>query len=270
VSISPTFSPAPADAGNRRSRVLVVEDEEDVRALIVTLLDRAGFEVSEAGDGRHALHTFYEVEPDLVVLDVAMPDLDGWDVLQRIRDLANTPVLMLTAQADESARVRGLGAGADDYLTKPFGRQELVARVRALLRRSGSQPRVAQLYGDDYLTIDFRARQVLVGDRPVQLTPLEFRLLAALVRHPGQVLSREQLLELAWSDPYAVSLDEVKLYVMYLRKKLAPADPRSTPIENIRGFGYRYRPEAARVSHTGAATTKQPIEVSGKAPQHRE
>jgi len=252
---------SPADDGRGRSRVLVVEDDDDIRTLVRTLLERAGFEVSEAADGREGLRKFYEGAPDLVVLDIAMPELDGWQVLERMRDLADTPVLMLTAQSEESARVRGLGAGADDYVTKPFGRQELVARVRALLRRSGSQPHtLPELYGDEYLTIDFGSRQVQVGGRAVPLTPLEFRLLAQLVRHSGQVLSREQLLDLVWNDPHAVSLDEVKLYVMYLRRKLAPDDPRSTPIENVRGFGYRYRrPGAEHKRRGGTAREARPV-----------
>jgi DNA-binding response OmpR family regulator len=151
---------------------------------------------------------------------------------------------MLTARGDELERVRGLQAGADDYVVKPFGRQELLARVQALLRRAGREAgRQQEHYLDDRLTIDFAQRAVIFDGEAVSLTPLEFRLLGAFVRHPRQVLSREQLLELVWGDAYGVSGDQVKLYVGYLRRKLAPEDPAGAPIETVRGFGYRYRPD---------------------------
>ena len=225
------------------SRVLVIDDDPDIRGLVAKLLERAGLSVEQAEDGRAGLRALHKTPPDLVVLDVSMPDLDGWQTLERIRDLSDVPVLMLTARGDELERVRGLQAGADDYVVKPFGRQELVARVQALLRRAG--PRAAEQqehYADDHLTIDFGQRAVTFEGEAVSLTPLEFRLLAALVRHPRQVLSREQLLELVWGDSYGVSGDQVKLYVGYLRRKLAPEDPAGAPIETVRGFGYRYRP----------------------------
>jgi DNA-binding response OmpR family regulator len=225
-------------------RVLVIDDDDDIRGLVVELLRRAGLEVDEAGDGRAGLRAFHQTPADLVVLDVSMPDLDGWQTLERIRDLSEVPILMLTARGDELERVRGLQAGADDYVIKPFGRQELLARVQALLRRAGREAAQQQEhYVDDRLTIDFAQRAVSFEGEAVSLTPLEFRLLAAFVRHPRQVLSREQLLELVWGDSYGVSGDQVKLYVGYLRRKLAPEDPAGAPIETVRGFGYRYRPD---------------------------
>jgi DNA-binding response OmpR family regulator len=175
-----------------------------------------------------------------VILDVSMPDMDGYQTLERIRDLSEVPVIMLTARTQELEKVRGLSSGADDYVAKPFGRQELLARVQALLRRTGGKVEVAGDYSDEYLQIDFAQRRVTVEGRDVQLTPLEFRLLSALVQHPNQVLSRDQLLELVWSDPYGVSRNQVKLYVGYLRKKLAPDASDASPIETVRGFGYRY------------------------------
>src|SRR5438067_10116191 len=226
------------------SRVLVVDDDDDIRGLVRTLLERSGAEVKEAKNGRDGLREFHAWRPDLVVLDVSMPELDGWNVLERIRDMSNVPVLMLTARGDELERVRGLQAGADDYVVKPFGRQELVARVQALLRRASRESRgdEADTYADGYLAIDYGERAVAVGDREVRLTPLEFKLLATFVRNPRQVLSRDQLLGLVWGDPYGVGGDQVKLYVGYLRKKLSPERPEDVPIETVRGFGYRYRP----------------------------
>jgi DNA-binding response OmpR family regulator len=224
------------------SRVLVVDDDDDIRQLVVTLLQRAGITVHDAPNGREGLREFHSWRPDLVVLDVSMPELDGWNVLDRIRDMSAVPVLMLTARGDELERVRGLQAGADDYVVKPFGKQELVARVQALLRRAAqSAPNEEQeRYADDYLAIDWGQRSVHVGEREVQLTPLEFRLLSTFVRNPRQVLSRDQLLELVWGDTYGVSGDQVKLYIGYLRRKLDPEASDAVPIETVRGFGYRY------------------------------
>jgi DNA-binding response OmpR family regulator len=228
-------------------RILVVDDDDDIRGLVRTLLERTGAEVKEAGNGRDGLREFHAWRPDLVVLDVSMPELDGWNVLERIRDMSEVPVLMLTARGDELERVRGLQAGADDYVVKPFGKQELVARVQALIRRAqrGAAQEESDSYADTYLTIDWAQARVSVGEREVQLTPLEFRLLSTFVRHPRQVLSRDQLLELVWGDAFGVGGDQVKLYVGYLRRKLDPATPDSVPIETVRGFGYRYKAPSA-------------------------
>jgi DNA-binding response OmpR family regulator len=226
---------------NDATRILVVDDDPEIRLLLTELLTRAGYRVDEAVDGRSALRQLFEAPPALVILDVTMPDMDGYQTLERIRDLSDVPVIMLTARSQELERVRGLASGADDYVAKPFGRQELLARVQAHLRRSGGKTEVSESYRDDFVDIDYPQRRVLVHDREVQLTPLEFKLLSAFVQHPNQVLSRDQLLELVWGDPYGVSGDQVKLYVGYLRRKLAPAAPAETPIETLRGFGYRYR-----------------------------
>jgi DNA-binding response OmpR family regulator len=230
------------------SRILVVDDDDDIRGLVRTLLERTGADVKDARDGRDGLREFHAWRPDLVVLDVSMPELDGWTVLERIRDMSEVPVLMLTARGDELERVRGLHAGADDYVVKPFGKQEFVARVQALLRRASrsTQAEESDTYADEYLAIDWAQAKVTVGGREVQLTPLEFRLLSTFVRNPRQVLSRDQLLERVWGDTYGVGGDQVKLYVGYLRRKLDPDAPDAVPIETVRGFGYRYR--AASVS----------------------
>jgi DNA-binding response OmpR family regulator len=222
------------------ARILVIDDEEDIRNLLAELLRRAGHDVEEAENGRAGLRALHAAHPDIVLLDVSMPELDGWQTLERIRDLSDVPVLMLTARGDELERVRGLKAGADDYVTKPFGRQELLARVEALLRRAAARSREEppEAYSDTRLTIDFAQRAVTFDGRNVALTPLEFKLLATFVRHPRQVLSRDQLLELVWGDAYGVSPDQVKIYVGYLRRKLGS----QAPIETVRGFGYRYKP----------------------------
>ena len=221
--------------------VLVVDDDPDVRALVSTLLGRAGYLVTEAPDGRAALKALYGQRPDLVVLDVNMPDLDGWATLERIRDLSDVPVVMLSARGEELEKVRALRAGADDYVTKPFGRQELLARVESVLRRAvAGGPK--ETYSDALLTVDFAERRLTVGERSVELTPLEFKLLATFVEHPNQLLEHGQLLELVWGGERGTSRDQVKLYVGYLRKKLADAGAQPGAIETVRGFGYRYSP----------------------------
>jgi DNA-binding response OmpR family regulator len=226
------------------SRVLVVDDDPDIRGLIRELLERAEHDVVEAPDGNEGLRLFYAEQPDLVILDLSMPALDGWGALERIRELSDVPVLMLTARAEELDKVRGLRAGADDYVTKPFGRQELLARVDAQLRRNRNEQTPPETYADGFVTIDFLQREVRAGDEDVSLTPLEFRLLTAFVRNPNQVLSHDQLLELAWGAA-ASERDQVKLYVGYLRRKLGAPPGGDSPIETMRGFGYRYRPVAA-------------------------
>jgi DNA-binding response OmpR family regulator len=227
----------------KAARVLVIDDEPDIRKLLGTLLRRAGHEVAEADNGRTGLRALHALPPDLVLLDVSMPEMDGWQTLERIRDLSDVPVLMLTARGDELERVRGLQAGADDYVVKPFGRQELLARVQALLRRSGGRSsEQAESYTDGRLDIDFAQRAVTYRERQVSLTPLEFKLLSAFVRHQRQVLSRDQLLELVWGSAYGVAGEQVKLYVGYLRHKLDPEHPETVPIETVRGFGYRFNP----------------------------
>ncbi len=233
------------------AQVLVIEDDAAVRQLIATILRRHGFEVALAGTGRAGLHHLDEHHPGVVVLDVGLPDLDGWQVLQRIRETSAVPVLMLTGRADEPDKVRGLRGGADDYLTKPFGIDEFAARVDALLRRGLRQPTpTSDVFVDGDLYLDLDRREVRVAGEEVGLTPIEFRLLAALVRHAGQVMSADELLRLAWDDASGIGVDRVKFSVHRLRRKLGWEDLESSPIEAVRGVGYRYRPvEPATSAH---------------------
>jgi DNA-binding response OmpR family regulator len=225
--------------------VLVVDDDADTRGLVRTLLEREGHAVVEASDGRTALRVMHQERLDLVLLDVAMPGLDGFAVLERIRDVSEVPVLMLTAHSRELDKVRGLRAGADDYVGKPFGRQELLARLHALLRRtdrsSGEEDEPAT-YVDTLLTVDFRQKEVRLAGERIELTPQEHRLLEAFVRHPGQLLSHEQLADLAWGAERAATREQVRLYVGYLRRKLGFPARKGGPLETVRGFGFRYRP----------------------------
>src|SRR5690242_7252992 len=164
--------------------VLVVDDDVDVRSLVSELLTRAGYAVSQAPNGREALRLLYDQRPDLIVLDVSMPELDGWATLERIRELSDVPVVMLSALDAELEKVRAFRGGADDYVTKPFGRQELLARVETVLRRAPARE-VRGTYADPLLEVDFAERRVRANGAEVELTPLEFRLLTAFVDHPG-------------------------------------------------------------------------------------
>lgn len=232
-------------------RVLVIEDEADIAFGIRVVLERSGLTVTRAGDGAEGLRAFHSAQPDLVILDVGLPGMDGWTVLERIRDLSDVPILMLTARGQEADKVRGLNAGADDYLLKPFGNAELAARARALLRRhrtagtgpagEGGRSRRPEIFDDGVVHVNFASHEVRVTGVPVALTPIEYRLLAALVRHRGQVLSPEKLLELAWHDPFGIGPERVKYSVLRLRRKLGSSAGADSRIEAVRGFGYRYR-----------------------------
>jgi DNA-binding response OmpR family regulator len=224
-------------------RVLVVDDDDDIRLLLEQLLSAAGYQVQTARDGRAALRAFHASPTDVVVLDLSMPELDGFETLDRLRDLSDVPVILLTARSGEIEKVRGFRAGADDYVVKPFGRQELLARIEALLRRAPEATHLEH-YDDGAISIDYANRLVMSRGLPIRLTPLEFRLVDAFARHPGQVLSAEQLIEHCWGHEAGVSRDQVKLYVSYVRKKLGQNASGWQPIETVRGFGYRYVPPA--------------------------
>lgn len=221
--------------------VLIIEDDPDIRHLLGIRLKHAGYETIEAGNGTDGLRLVHERRPALVILDIGLPGMDGWQVLQRIRDVTTTPVMILSARGLEAEKVRGLQSGADDYVTKPFGHQELVARIGVLLRRATDDNEPETEYADPRLQIDIRSRSVQADGVDVQLTPGEFRLLLALIQHVGQILSPEQLLELAWDDPTTTNTSRVKFTVLRLRRKLGWDDPATSPIESVRGFGYRYR-----------------------------
>jgi DNA-binding response OmpR family regulator len=223
--------------------VLVIEDDPDIRQLLGAMLTREGYSVAEAATGRDGLRVFHEARPAFVILDVGLPDLDGWQVLERIRDMSDAPVLVLTARSSERDKVRGLNAGADDYLTKPFSRVELMARLQAVRRRQQAAAPTRAVFDDGRVRVDFSRQQVFLNGEPVVLTPTEYRLLSALVRHAGEILSADQLIEVAWDDPTGLAPSRVKYAVLRLRRKLSWDIPDDPPLETVRGFGYRYRPQ---------------------------
>jgi DNA-binding response OmpR family regulator len=237
----------PEPGGAAAGRALVVDDERDVAFGIRMVLERSGFAVTVASTGPEGLRAFHSGRPDLVILDVGLPGMDGWTVLERIRDLSDVPILMLTAHGQESEKVKGFTGGADDYLLKPFGNGELAARALALIRRSRTggaatgDARRSEVFNDGFVQLNFGSHEVSVDGVPVPLTPTEYRLLVALVRHQGQVLSAGKLLELAWSDPLGIGPERVKYSILRLRRKLGAPAGAGARIEAVRGFGYRYR-----------------------------
>ncbi|MBI4340321.1 MAG: response regulator transcription factor [Chloroflexi bacterium] len=225
------------------TRVLVVDDEEPVRLLVREVLEAEGYQTAVACDGREGLKAFYSWRPELVVLDVLMPYMDGWQMLERIREVSEAPVIMLTALRQEQQVVKGLHGGADDYLGKPFGTLELVARVQAALRkRDAASPR--EEYHDAALSLDFRKHLVYHRGERLDLSPQEFRLLGALVKNAGMVMAPDRLLDQCWGEREC-GPENVRVYIGYLRKKLQDNPRQPQLIETVREFGYRYRPPTA-------------------------
>ncbi|MBM4429730.1 MAG: response regulator transcription factor [Chloroflexi bacterium] len=220
--------------------ILVVDDEAGIVRVVRDYLEKAGFTVITAYDGSTALVQFRQARPDLVVLDLNLPGMDGLDVARAIRQIGNTPIIMLTARVDEADRVAGLELGADDYVSKPFSPRELLARVRAVLRRTESQPPLQSLVRVGDLTIDRDKRQVTLSGVRIELTSLEFDLLLTLASYPGRVFSRMELLERVQGVAYEGYERTVDVHVKNLRKKLE-ADPRNPRyIQTVYGAGYRF------------------------------
>ncbi len=226
----------------RDRRILVVDDEERMVRFIRLNLEHDGFRVTEAFNGNQAINSVRSSLPDLVLLDVMMPDMDGFEVLRLIRETSKVPVIMLTAKGEEDDRVRGLELGADDYITKPFSPRELVSRVRAVLRRTESVTGTTHgiIEVDEHLKLDFDRREVWLDGMLVQLRPTEYRLLFHLVQNAGWVVTHDQLLAKVWGYEYRDEPHYVRLYINYLRKKLEadPANPKYILTE--RGVGYRF------------------------------
>jgi len=231
-------------------RILVVDDEEDARTLLRMALQTGNYEIIEAADGLAALRLAYEMRPDLIILDVGMPLMDGWLTVQRIREVWDTPVIMVTAFSEIDSKVRGLTMGADDYITKPFDIDDLLMRVEAVMKRADVRPYLERpaRYSDDYLTVDLATREVLVEGAPVPLTPIEFGILAHLVRHPNQPISSGELLQAVWGDGYGESDDDaeatLRVHLHHLRRKIEPDPRRPSYVRTERGVGYRFHVDA--------------------------
>jgi DNA-binding response OmpR family regulator len=217
--------------------VLVVDDERAMVGMVAALLGEDGYEVVTAYDGEAALKRHAEESPDLVILDRGLPTMSGDDVCRRIRAISSTPILMLTGEKGSDERARLLDLGADDYLEKPFSRKELSARVRALLRRAEPAARARPAASIGKLTVDARAHQATVAGESLDLTPTEFRLLATLAAHPGEVVDRRALLRAGWPEERDPDPEWLKAHLARLRSKLDGAG--APPLSNVRGVGYR-------------------------------
>lgn len=222
-------------------KILIVDDEKEIRALLSDILTEAGYLVETAAGGRAGLERMEASEFSLVILDVMMPDMDGWSVLRRIREMVRTPVMMLTARDLENDEIFGFELGADEYITKPFRKSILLARVRAVLKRAG-QMEEEGLHNFEKMRIDTRAVKVYVEGVEIGLSHTEYELLHVLVMNPGAALSREQLLDKVWGIDYFGGVRTVDTHIKRLRSKLGPA---SSYIETVRGIGYRFEGEAS-------------------------
>jgi DNA-binding response OmpR family regulator len=221
-------------------QILVVDDKATMRRLLQEYLTEQGYTVTTAENGRQALFAARHEAPDLILLDIMMPEMDGYTFLQNYRQEAQTPIIFLTAKIDETDKVIGLELGADDYITKPFGMRELLARVRAVLRRTGETAAVNEILRAADIVLDKGSRQVTVGAQPVKLTPSEFDLLAALMRSPGRVLARQDLLEHLPGDVFEGAERSIDVHIRHLRKKIE-ADPQNPRyVETVFGVGYRF------------------------------
>ncbi|WP_025745747.1 response regulator [Kallotenue papyrolyticum] len=221
----------------RQERILIVDDEPTITEFLATGLSYEGYTVATAADGTSALRVAADFQPDVVILDLMLPGQDGFEVCRRLRSTGDVAILMLTARDEVDDTVRGLDEGADDYIVKPFKFKELLARIRAVMRRrQGRAPQVLQI---GPLWLDRDAREVRLGGRPVHLTPLEFDLLEALMSHPRQVLSKETLLNRVWGYTYVGDSNVVEVHISALREKLE--DHQRQLIQTVRGVGYVMR-----------------------------
>jgi two-component system KDP operon response regulator KdpE len=223
--------------------VLVIDDDSMAVQMVSEALRLENYHVLSAPDGPQGLRRMYENHPDLIILDINMPAMDGWTVCQRIREVSNVPIVMMTAQDSPEEVIKGLDLGADDYVTKPFEITVLMARVRATLRRAAAEPAIFRkdiLYSDDHLTINLDERRVTVQGKPVRLTPTEFNLLAYLVDSAPRIVSYRELLEQIWGFEYIDDIDYLRVYIWHLRRKLEPDSREPIYIINELGVGYRF------------------------------
>ncbi len=226
-----------------QATILVIDDDPTTVDLVSEMLSVNNFKVMTAYDGQEGLRQLYEHQPDLIVLDINMPMMDGWVVCQRVREVSNVPIIMLTAQSAPEEIIKGLEMGADDYILKPFDINVLLARVRANLRRAATEPakfKAGTVYSDEYLTVNLDEYRVTRNGEPVKLTPTEFNLLAQLVVSAPRVVPYRELLERVWGFEYIDDIDYLRVYIWHLRRKLEPDPKQPTYIINELGIGYRF------------------------------
>lgn len=225
-----------------RATVLLIEDDPAIRRLLRASFEDTGLKLVEAENGKEGVELATRKSPDLILLDIGLPDMSGLEIVQLVRGWSKIPIIMLTAQGQERVKVECLEAGADDYVTKPFGVSELIARIRATIRRSltAASENGSSVFESGALRVDFASREVLLNGERIRVTPLEYKLLAALIRHAGKVVTHRQLLTEVWGPEYAEESQYLRLYVGYLRKKLEREDIGERYILNEPGVGYRF------------------------------
>jgi two-component system KDP operon response regulator KdpE len=221
--------------------ILLIDDDVNLSTLLGEYLRGQGYIVHTAHDGQKGLRAFFDQKPELVILDVTMPVKDGWETLKRIREMSQTPVIMLTARSDESDILRGFSLGADDYINKPFSFAQLGARLKAVLARVGESASPAERLEAGSLKVDLATRHVTRSGELIPLTPTEFKLLVALMRHPGEVISAEDLVREVWGPQYANEIGFVRRYVWHLRQKVEHDPDHPQYIHNERGYGYLFQ-----------------------------
>ena len=222
-------------------KILVIDDDPEVREVVTMILEREGFEVVRATSAGHGLRQVFIHHPNLILLDGVMPDMDGWEVCRRLRELSDVPVIFISAKSDVDDVVKGLEVGGDDYLVKPFSPEELVARVKVHIRRTPRPEQIKELSFDSIqMKVNFDKREVTVGGKKVDLSPKEFDLLSALVRNSERVMTREELVAAAWGPDAYDAVDHLKLYILYLRRKLETNPHHPKLILTSRGVGYRF------------------------------
>ncbi len=233
------------------SKILIIDDDPRLRRLMEFALANAGAETVCAIDGKDGLRKFYSEHPNLVVLDLMLPEMNGWDTCKNIRQLSDVPIIMVTARGEEEDIIRGLDMGADDYITKPFSPKVLVARARAAIRRSqlnGEEKKAETTnYSDDFLAVNLEEHRIFAGGEPVKLTSTEFKLLAYLLDNSGRVLTFEQILENVWGWDTSEDVNYIRVYIWHLRSKIEPDPKNPQYILNVQGMGYRFE----RRGHTG-------------------
>ncbi len=220
--------------------LLIIDDDKGLTQLLSDYFSEQGFVVRAVENGKLGLRAMYERSPNIILLDVTMPLKDGWETLQRIREISDLPVIMLTARGDEADILRGFSLGADDYVTKPFSFAQLSARIHAVLGRSVQEEAADSKLTADGLEVDIRLKRVWRDGQPLALTPTEFKLLATLMRHAGDVVSPKELVKEVWGAQYASEIGHVRRYVWHLRQKIEPDPENPRYIFNDRGFGYRF------------------------------
>jgi two-component system alkaline phosphatase synthesis response regulator PhoP len=226
------------------NRILIIDDDLTILETVSNILENLGYKVEVASKAQEGLKKAYETKPDLIILDVMLPGMDGWETCQRFREMSNVPIMMLTALGTEDNVVKGLELGADDYLVKPVTMKELGARVKALLRRAystnSSATEMSKIIQHEGLVIDFDKHEVMLNNKRIDLSPTEFKLLSCLVKYKGRVLQHDFLLQQVWGPEYTGELDHLRLYISYLRKKIETDPSKPELIQNEWGVGYRF------------------------------